>query len=118
MSTFSLAETSDSILTAWETDGEVQLARIVGAVAQQTLSPSMTFGEPKKRRHPSLAVNGRGQILLAWSEGTAWQKGGSLAWQLYEKDGRPIANGRSEGVPVWGLSAAIARPDGQFTVVY
>jgi hypothetical protein len=28
MSTFSLAETSDSVIAAWETDGEVQLARI------------------------------------------------------------------------------------------
>ena len=118
MSTFSLAQTTEAVLAAWETDGQVQFTRIAGGVPQQVLSPSLPFGEAKKRRHPSLAVNARGQILLVWSEGTAWQKGGSLAWQLYEKDGRSIASGRSEGVPVWGLSAAFARPDGTFTIVY
>jgi hypothetical protein len=118
MSTFSLAQTAESIHAAWETDGQVQFARIVAGVPQPTVVPSTPFGGAKKRRHPSLAVNARGQILLAWSEGTAWQKGGSLAWQVYEKDGRSIANGRAEGVPVWGLSAGFATPDGQFTIVY
>jgi hypothetical protein len=118
MSTFSLARTADSILAAWETAGQVQFARIVAGVPEETIVPSVPFGEAKKRRHPSLAVNARGQILLTWSEGTAWQKGGSLAWHLYEKDGRSIASGRAEGVPVWGLSVAFATPDGEFTIVY
>ena len=118
MSTFSLAQQADSILAAWETAGQVQFARIAGTVVQQVVAPSIPFGAVKNRRHPSLAVNARGQILLAWSEGTAWQKGGSVAWQVYEKDGRPVATGRSEGVPIWGLSAAFAQPDGNFTVVY
>ena len=118
MSTFSLAQTADSILAAWETAGQVQFARIAGTVPQQVVAPSIPFGVAKNRRHPSLAVNARGQILLAWSEGTAWQKGGAVAWQLYEQDGRPIASGRSEGVPVWGLSAAFAKPDGTFSLIY
>lgn len=118
MSTFSLAQGSDSVLAAWETDGQVQFARVVGTVPQQMMSPPIALGNGRKRRHPSLAVNGHGQMLLSWSEGTAWQKGGSLAWQLYEKDGRPVASGRAEGVPVWGLSAAVAKPDGRFTIVY
>ena len=118
MSTFSLAQTSDAIVASWETDGQVHFAKIGDSVPQKIVSPSMPFGEARKRRHPSLAVNARGQILLVWSEGTAWQKGGSLAWQLYESDGRSIATGRSEGVPIWGLSAAFAGPDGTFTIVY
>ena len=118
MSTFSLAQGSDSILAAWETDGQVQFAKIIDSVPQQIVAPPIAIGNVKKRRHPSLAVNARGQILLAWSDGTAWQKGGALAWQLYEKDGRTRTSGRSDGVPVWGLSAAFARPDGSFTIVY
>jgi hypothetical protein len=118
MSTFSLAQTSDAVVAAWETDGQIQFARIVDSVPQQIVSPPMPFGAARKRRHPSLAVNARGQILLAWSEGTAWQKGGSLAWQLHEKGGRSIATGRSEGVPIWGLSAAFVGKDGRFTIVY
>ena len=118
MSTFSLAQTADSVLAAWETDGQVRFARIVGTLPQQRVTPAIALGQPKNRRHPSLAVNARGQILLAWSEGTAWQRGGSLAWQLYEKDGRPVAAGRADGVPVWGLSAAFPRADGTFSIVY
>ena len=118
MSTFSLAQTVDSIHAAWETAGQVKFAPIVAGVSQQTIVPSTSFGGAKNRRHPSLAVNARGQILLTWSEGTGWQKGGSVGWQLYEKDGRSIASGRAEGVPVWGLSVGFAKPDGQFTIVY
>jgi hypothetical protein len=72
-----------------------------------------------KRKHPSAAVGKNGEVLLAWTEGTGWQKGGSLAWQIFDANGNPAAEkGRASGVPVWGLVAAIAKPDGSFTIFY
>jgi hypothetical protein len=58
----------------------------------------------------AVAVNGRGEMLLAWTEGTGWKKGGALAWQLFDKTGKATATkGRKEGgVPVWGLPAVVA----------
>ena len=71
------------------------------------------------RKHPALAVNKNGEMLLAWTEGTAWRRGGSVAWQLYDRSGRPRgAPGKAGGLPVWGLPAAFARSDGSFVVLY
>jgi hypothetical protein len=66
-----------------------------------------------------VAGNARGETLLAWTEGMAWKKGGSLAWQIFDKRGNPQGEmGHADGVPAWSLIAAFARPDGGFAVVY
>jgi hypothetical protein len=117
MSTFALAESIDGVVAAWETAGQVQFSRInaSGAVSRPVEAP----GSERGRRHPSLAVNSRGDVLLAWSEGTAWQRGGATSWRVFDKADRPTADsGRVAGVPVWGLVAAFARRDGNFTIVY
>ena len=117
MSTFSLAEGPHGVFAAWETNGQVQFRRVDDA--GPATAPIEPPGSTGKRRHPSLAINGRGEILLAWSEGTAWQKGGAVAWQVFDTNGRATAEkGQSPGVPVWGLTAAYARRDGGFTIVY
>ena len=58
-------------------------------------------------------------MLLAWAEGTGWNKGGAVAWQVgtADNDGRLSGRGR-EVLPVWSRPAAFARPDGSFVVVY
>jgi hypothetical protein len=75
--------------------------------------------DPHDCKHPALAVNVRSEVLLAWTEGTAWQRGGALAWQVFDASGRPSAeSGRiEEGIPTWSLPAAVARPDGGFLLV-
>ncbi|HTL52885.1 MAG TPA: hypothetical protein VL860_09950, partial [Planctomycetota bacterium] len=69
-----------------------------------------------------LARNAAGDTLFVWTEGTGWQKGGKLAWQLYDKSDKPIAGeaatGNKDGVVTWGLVSAAARSDGSFVVVY
>jgi len=119
MSTFTLAEGADGVLAAWETDGQVRFARVSGPGATGLPRSIAAPGSPHNRRHPALATNARGEILLAWSEGTGWQKGGAVGWQLFDREGRPIAElGRVSGVPVWGFVATYARRDGGFTIVY
>jgi hypothetical protein len=58
--------------------------------------------------------------LLAWTESTGWQKGGDLAWQVYDKGGKPTAEQGHivGGVPVWGLLSVIAGKDGNFTIYH
>ena len=53
------------------------------------------------------------------TEGMDWNRGGSLAWQVFDKQGKLTGErGSARGVPVWSLIAVFARPDGGFTILY
>jgi hypothetical protein len=118
MSTFALSESASGVLAAWETNGQVQWLRIDPASGGRSgiLTPT---GAPGSRKHPAIGGNSRGETLLAWTEGTAWNKGGELAWQRFDRERRPIgAPSRAPGVPVWGLVAIAPGPDEGFLVLY
>ncbi len=118
MSTVTLSESEAGVLAAWETKGQVYFSKIDRETGERS-SPTSPPGGDGSRKHPTVATNARGETLLAWTEGTGWQKGGSLAWQVFDRTGRPLGPpGRAAGsVPVWGLATAVARPDGSFTIV-
>lgn len=116
MSTYSLTESKNGVVAAWETGGRVYYGTI--NPADLTLSsPVVVAGTSQK--HPFVTAAANGQTLLAWVEGSGWQRGGSLVWQVMDKEGALITRGRkTDAVPVWGLATAYARPDGSFVVVY
>ena len=118
MSSAAFCESKAGVFAAWETTGQIQFAAVDTAtgLAGKPASPPGTA----KRKHPAIASNHRGEVLLAWTEGTGWQRGGALAWQVFDASGKPIGEkGRvADGVPVWGLVAAIARPDGSFVIFH
>ena len=103
--------------TAWETKGQIFFA---GPSGKRVAAPRNS----EVRKHPALAANAHGDILLVWTEGMAWKKPGTLAWQLYDHNGNPkgTAGPAPEvpalSVPAFSLVAAFARPDGGFTIVY
>jgi hypothetical protein len=116
MSSMSFAEASGNVFAAWETGGQVFYGKVDGAGVKQIVAAP---GEGKGRKHPRIAVNNQGQVLLVWTEGTAWQRGGSLAWQLFDARGNVVGGkGSVAGVPVWSFGAVAARADGGFTVFY
>jgi len=118
MSTASISEGGGEVLAAWETAGQVYYDE-VDPRASRISSPIPAPGEASDRKHPAIARNSQGETILAWTEGTAWEKGGGLAWQLFNRAGQPVGKeGRAAGVPVWGLVAAFADREGGFTVVY
>jgi hypothetical protein len=118
MSTAALAEGPAGVLAVWETKEQVYFTTL-DARAGRPAAVRPAPGDGRGRKHPAVAANARGEVILAWTEGTGWERGGSLAWQVYDKDGHPTAEkGRAEGVPVWGFAAVFARPDGGFAVVY
>ncbi len=118
MSMENLSESPAGILAAWETMGNVYYG-IINPSTGRMSAPIAMPGEAKGRKYPSVAGNSRGETLLAWAEGMKWGKGGSVAWQVFDKNGEPEGTaGRADGVPPWSLVAAFARPDGGFTLVY
>ncbi len=117
MSSEAFTAVGGKVFGAWETAGPVQFAALDASTVKA--SPPVSPAMMAKGKHPVLAVNPAGETLLVWTEGTAWQRGGALAWQLFGKDGKPAGTPqRRDGIPVWGLAAAVAEADGGFTVLY
>ncbi|HET6575773.1 MAG TPA: hypothetical protein VFG68_19385 [Fimbriiglobus sp.] len=118
MSTMALVQGRDGVVGAWETNGQVYFATIKPGTTEFT-TPQAAPGRGRGRKHPALAVNARGETILVWSEGTGWQKGGALAWQVYDAAGKPTGEtGRVEGgIPAWGLPTVAATGDG-FTIIH
>lgn len=118
MSTYALTRSPNGVLAAWETEGQIFWTRIDA----KTGAPGAVVGAPgsaRNRKHPALASNARGETLLAWTEGTGWSKGGSLAWQIFDANGAPLGEaGHMAGIPAWSLAAAAARADGSFVILY
>lgn len=118
MSSEAFAEGQGKVVLAWESNNRVFFAEMLPGTAKF----SAPIEAPGKGtcRHPAVAVNKNGEILLAWSEGTAWKKGGTLAWQKYDAAGKPVGEtGRvAGGIPVWGNAAVAAQPDGRFVIIH
>jgi hypothetical protein len=115
MSSAFISETRAGVLAAAETHGRVYFVRLdpkTGKVSEP-VSPTT------KGKHPVAIGNAHGEVLLVWTEGTGWAKGGAVAWQLYDQTGNPTSEkGRTEGVPVWSLATAFAKQDGNFVIIY
>src|SRR5689334_17309511 len=113
MSTMSLVEGPDGVVGAWETDGQIYFEKLGSS------SPVAAPGKGEGRKHPGLAFDSAGNMLLAWTEGTGWEKGGALAWRLYDRSGN--ATGATQrmdaGIAVWGLPT-IAGTDNGFTLIH
>ena len=117
MSSMDIAESGSELIGAWETAGQVYWARLTrdGNIAG---TPIAAPGEGKGRKHPRIAIAPSGQILLVWTAGTGWQKGGSLAWQIFEASGQPLTDQRQvPGIPAWSFAAPVALPDNRFVIV-
>ena len=117
MSSTSFAQGNGRTFAAWENAGKLNVV----AIKQNTAAPMRKLSPPgdAKRKHPALAVNSKGETLVAWTEGTAWEKGGSLGWQVFDREDKVIGEpGSAPGVPIWSLVAAYAQPDGTFVVIF
>jgi hypothetical protein len=118
MSSAALVQSGDDVFAGWESEKQVFFGRIdhrTHKIDGVTAAP----GVGKNRKYPTVAVNRNGEALFAWTDNMSWGKGGTVAWQLYDRDFHVGAlNGHADGVPAWSLVAAIARPDGSFAVIY
>jgi hypothetical protein len=114
MSSMGFTESANSVLGAWETGGQIYFGRL--DADSQPSEPTATPGTGRNRKHPRLASNGK-DTLLVWTEGTGWQRGGSLAWQLFDKNGKEF-RGQQAGIPAWSFAAPVIIRDGTYLVIY
>ncbi len=104
-----------AIFAAWETRDDVFFSRVTSVSGGDPVSPSVAG----RRKHPSLAVNSKGEALLAWTESTTWGKGGIIGWQNFDAQLHPIgAVGHAEGLPAWSMPAAVVGSDDRFRIFY
>jgi hypothetical protein len=114
MSSMDFAQAGDKVEGAWETAGHVYFEDLTAVTAARIAAPE---GGPNQK-HPRLAIAPDGETLMAWTEGTGWNRGGSLAWQLYDAAGKPLGTKCTQpGVPTWSFGAVVAKPGG-FLVIY
>lgn len=120
MSTSAMAPTVDGALMAWETEGQIHWSRVAaGADSSLPTEISTVAGDGGIRKHPAIAVDSDGRIALTWAENTGWNRGGNLAWQVYDTAGNTLESGSLEaGVPTWSRAAVVARPEGGFLVLH
>ncbi|HEX6886128.1 MAG TPA: hypothetical protein VF530_22330 [Planctomycetota bacterium] len=117
MSTYATAASPRGTLVALESQGAVRFTLPgEGAPPACTTAP----GDSPARKHPVIACNAAGTVLLAWLSGSDSARGGVLEWQLFDAERRPLAGstGSVEEVPVWDRPAAVARADGSFVLFY
>jgi hypothetical protein len=114
MSSMAFSEAAGKTKGAWETGGQVYFEDLTDGAATPISAP----GESKGHKHPRLASGSDGTTLMIWTEGTGWARGGSLAWQLYDANGKPVGQkGTATGVPTWSFGAVVAKPRG-FVIIY
>jgi hypothetical protein len=117
MTTFAMTQRGADIVAAWETRQQIYAA-VLMPQSGRVSAPSAMSGTAI-RKHPSVAGNAAGDTLYAWAEGTAWARGGTVAWELRDRPGTRVASASNAGeVPVWSLVAAVGRRDGSFLVIH
>ena len=112
MSSEALLPGKAGFLAAWQRKDTIWLSGQSDA--------DLSAGETDRgQKHPALARNKRGDVLLAWTEGMGWNQGGDVAWRIIAASGASNPQqGRAKGIPAHGSLAAFARPDGGFVVLY
>lgn len=118
LSTSTIADSPLGALAAWETRGQIHYADVPDG-GMPLGGPQTAPGGTGRRRHPAVARNGAGDLLLAWTEGAAWGRGGDLEWVVLERGTRrELAAGRVPAIPTWTKPAAYATPTGTFVLLY
>lgn len=118
MSTGHLIDAGAAVVGVWETEEQIKVGRFShdGRLIDVQRMPGGAGG----RKHPAVAANSEFRFIVAWAEGTGWAKGGSVGWQVFDRDGRAVPGeaGRADGLPMWSMPAVLARPNGGFLVLY
>lgn len=112
MSTASLGGAGEATYGAWERDGKVLWSRLPDSAEFKTVDGR------ENQKHPTVTSDTAGNVLVLWSEGTGWNKGGKIAWQSFDGAGKSTGkSGRADDLPAWSFGAAFPI-EGGFRILY
>ena len=115
VSTTSLFAGPAGLTAAWETRGQAYFADVDRLDAVRSPPGKARF----RRKNPVVAVDARGDTLLAWGDGPGFSFGGSLHWQVFDAAGRPVGEpGGGTGTIIGGSTAAAVVQGGRFLVIF
>ena len=114
MSSASISEAGKEVLVAAETHGRVFFIR----VDRDSGQVSDPISPEKPAKYPVALANERGDTLFVWAEGAGWNRGGSVAYEVFNESGTTLEKSRVDGLPAWSLPTAFVERSGNFTVVY
>lgn len=118
MSSMSIAEAGRAIIMGWEKEGQIYIGAWDDKAGKLGAISAMP-GPPSGRKHPVITSDAGNHVLVAWTEGTGWNKGGGVAWQMLDQSLRPTGeSGREAGVPLWSFVSAVPLRDGGFTILH
>ncbi len=115
MSTSSLTDADGRVLAAWETNKQVYFGEVTRA-GSSSLTRIAAPGSGKDRKHPAIAMNSGGEILMAWTDGTGWKRGGTLNWALFQNGAIRASKYDAGPVPAWGMPA-VAAAGNEFVII-
>src|SRR5262249_52342908 len=88
MSSACLGSAGPRTVAAWENRGRIWFSTLDPETGK-TGDPISPTGSAQK--YPVAVADATGPLLLVWVEGAGWQKGGSLAWQLFDRQNHELA---------------------------
>ena len=99
---------------AWETDNKV-VAVIRSGTGTKQVKPT----GKGKQKHPTVALNSKGEMLMTWVEDAGWGTPGTLVCQLFDETGNSLGEPiRKPELPAWSFGAPYADANGTFVVLY
>jgi len=117
MSAESFARGTAGMFAAWESEKQVYFGRI-NRSADGVLT-ARPVSDATGQKYPALAESKSGFVLVSWTEGMGWNRGGSLHWKVFDPSGEQTGTtGAVGGVPPWSLVAGYPKQDGTFAVLY
>jgi hypothetical protein len=117
MTTSALVQNGAGLVAAWQTEHQIYWTSLDPYHVSHT--PVQPLSGTGLRGHPSIAVDGHGDRLIAWTDGTAWARAGTVSWELQDASGTRLDSRAGAGlVPVWGLVQSVAWPNGSFVILH
>lgn len=119
MSTSAIASSNQGALISWETMDQVFWSAFKDPDASPRAARAVPGAASSGQKHPAIAADSAGRVLIAWTEGTAWARGGTLHWALYDnaQSAAPSQTGQASNLPAWDAPAVVPfRSD--FVILY
>lgn len=102
------SDSTYGVVIASEREGRIHVVR--GTSEQGRLVDFGAVSGSGGAKHPSMAADSGGNLLLAWAEGAGWAKGGVLSWALLDSEGaliRASDPGSRPEIPTWSFPSAV-----------